>query len=390
MNNMISVNDYKSISVEKKVRDFLNPDYVYIPIPYGYSIIVKTEDHVFKEQVIIKGDKYIYSPVSGKVIGVTDSMHIHNANINCLIIENDFEERVENRHGVSKYINDFKKEEMLELIDKYQACDINFRENAKTLLINGIDKDPFERTRSFIINSYSDKLLETIDALLTILDVQETIFTINNSDTLNVVNVSNNIGTYPNIKLKLIPDIYPLGFPSILIKNVLSKREINDGVIMLNVEDVYNIYNVLKRKKPITEKLVTVSGNAIESPLVVNVKIGTSMADLIKNVCKVCDDNYFVVINGLIAGISLKSLSSVITSSTRSIFLSTKDNSKESLCINCGLCNSKCPVHLNPKYLREHKNADKSKCIHCGLCTYLCPSKINFKTYLEGDESHEK
>ena len=135
-----------------------------------------------------------------------------------------------------------------------------------------------------------------------------------------------------------------------------------------------------------TERLVTVVGNAIDKSFVVNVKIGTSLSDIIKNCCNIVNDDYYVIVNGLIAGKTLSTLNNVITTETRSIFLNTKDTQKEKKCINCGLCNSKCPVGLNPKYLKDHKRADRSKCIHCGLCTYICPSKINFKPYLGGND----
>ena len=147
-----------------------------------------------------------------------------------------------------------------------------------------------------------------------------------------------------------------------------------------------NIYNVLRRKKPITERLITVSGDAIANPMVVNVKIGTSLSELIKNVCEVTNNKYYVVKNGIIAGTTLTTLNNVITSETRSIFLNSVDTSEEKKCINCGLCNAKCPVGLNPKYLKEHTRADRSKCINCGLCTYICPSKTNFKACLGGND----
>ena len=150
------------------------------------------------------------------------------------------------------------------------------------------------------------------------------------------------------------------------------------------VEDIYNIYTVLKRRKAITEKIITISGNSIEESRVVNVKIGSNIKDIINNCCEIIDDKYFVILNGLIAGKTLKNLDQPLDYDIRSIFLNTKDQGKEKQCINCGLCNSKCPVNLNPKYLREHKKADRSRCIGCGLCTYICPAKINFKPYLGG------
>ena len=154
----------------------------------------------------------------------------------------------------------------------------------------------------------------------------------------------------------------------------------------MTVEDMYNIHNVLKRRKPITERLLTLSGNSIENSKVLNVKIGTIIPDIIENCCDIVNDKYFVIKNGLIAGKTLTHLNQPITSNMRSLFLNTKSKDIERKCINCGLCNAKCPVGLNPKYLKEHKNADRSKCIGCGLCTYICPSKINFKPYLGGKD----
>lgn len=385
MNSMVSVKVNTNNSKPKEVIDFLNPDFLYIPIKHGFDIKVKTKKKVYKgEPLMQSNNSFIYSPISGEIVGKTDSMKYNNDDTECIVIENDFKEKLKKRTGVVKYINEYSKDEFLELIEKYNACYRPINLKGKTLLINGIDADPFEYTYSFIINSYSSKILETIDALATILGVENTILAINNNDSENVMNLTNNVGTYPNISLKLVPDIYPIGFKDILIKNVLSKKMISNGYTYLTVQDVYNIYMVLKRKKALSEKLVTLAGDAIAAPKVVNVKIGTSMADLIKNCCTITKSKYYVVINGLISGKTLTTLNNVITEDTRSIFLNTKDNASERKCINCGLCNSKCPMGLNPKYLHEHKKADRSKCIGCGLCTYICPSKINFKESLGG------
>jgi electron transport complex protein RnfC len=388
MNNKITIPESMNVIFDKDIHEFLNPDHVYIPIEPGFELNVKTGAFVYMEQVLLSKDNVkIYSPVSGKILGKTTSMKLNNKDLECIVIENDFKESLKKKTPATKYINEYSKDQINDLIVKFNAIDRKLIYGAKTLVINGIDKDPFEHTSSYIINTYSDKILETIDALASILGCEETILAINNADNLNVINLINNIGTYPNIKLKLVPDIYPIGFESILLKNTVSKKQEKSGVNYLTVEDIYNIYNVLKRKKPITEKLITIAGNAVENPKVVKVKIGTSMADIIKNSVTVTDDNYYVIINGLLAGKTLTTLNNIITPDIRSIFLNTADKQKETKCIQCGLCNLKCPAGLNPKYLKEHKKADKSKCIHCGLCTYLCPANINFKKYLGGNEN---
>lgn len=389
MNSTVSIKEANKMKIDDKVHEFLNPDYLYIPFKEGLELAVKTNNTIYKEQVLLKNNEYfIYSPISGKVLGKTDSMKLNNKEIECIVIENDFKEKVNKKKGTVKYINEYSKSEAISLINKYNACDEYFPEEPKVMIINGIDRDPYEKTSSLIINEYSSKILEAIDALANIFGIDNTIFAINNNDSNNVINLTNNIGTYPNINLKLMPDIYPIGFKEVLLKNLKPKNTDISEILYLTVLDVYNIYNVLRRKKPITERLITISGNAIKNPMVINVKIGTSLSDIIKNVCEVTTNKYYVVTNGLIAGKTLTSLNSVITNDTTSIFLNTKDNQVEKKCINCGLCNSKCPVGLNPKYIKEHKKADRSKCINCGLCTYICPSKINFKTCLGGN--HEE
>ena len=385
MGYMVSIKESKNLSIDKNIHDFLNPDYIYVPIYEDDVILVKDNNPVDKEQAIIKRNgEFIYSTVSGTLIGKTSKMNVHNTNIECLVIENDYKEHVKKRKGAIRYINEYSKEDLLKQLSLYNACDVDLSVPAKTILVSGIDVDPFEKNNSFIVNAHIDKILDTMDALSQILGIDNTIIAINTSDSNNVLNLNNNIGTYPNITLKLVTNNYPIGFKNILINHVLNKHQQQEGVIYLSVYDVYNIYNVLKRKKPILEKFITVSGDCIDSPMVVNTKIGTTMIDLIKNTCNITNENYYVIVNGLIAGETLGSLDTVITSDIKSIFLNTRDTSPEKKCINCGLCNKKCPMGLNPKYIKDHKNADHSRCIGCGLCSYVCPSKINFKPYVGG------
>lgn len=375
------------IIFEENIQEFLNPDYTYYPYKEGDKLLVKINDNIYKEQPIIEDNrKIIYSSISGKLIGTTKSLHINNKDGVCLVIENNFKETIKNKKGAKKYINEYTKKDLLSLINKYGVFSSPIDINAKTIIINGIDKDTYEKSYSTIINNNCAKLLETIDALSTILEIDNTIFIVNNHDNNNVINLTNHIGTYPNIRLKLLNSNYPNGYKELIIGNILSKKQQNEGFIYFTIEDIYNIYTVLKRDKPVTEKLITLSGDCVEKSKIVSVKLGTNIAEIIKNCTEITNKKYFVVVNGLIAGKTLIDANQPLTSDIRSIFLNTKEEAKSQNCINCGLCNLKCPVNLNPKYLLEHKSADCSKCINCGLCTYICPAKINFKPYLGGKD----
>ena len=382
MNDLVEIKEANNINFDKTINHFLNPDYIYIPIIKGMKLNKSNEVKVYRDELLLKGSEFnIYSPISGEIKSIDNNKYIHNERIKTIVIENDFKETVKKRIPAVKYINELKGEDVLKLIDKYDVLDIPINPIAKTLVISGIEVDPFERNNTYIINNYSSMILETIDALINIFKIEKTYFCITKNNKEIVYNLTSNLGTYPNIKLKVLDNGYPLGREEVLVNRVLAKKELKWKYNYLSVRDVYNIYKVLKKDRPIGETLITVGGSFVETPKVVEVKVGTTVEDVIKNVVDVKSDKYLVVENGPLSGLTLEDLNNIITLDTRSIFLCKKDNTREKKCINCGLCSFKCPVGLNPKLIKEGKG-DKSKCIHCGVCTYVCPSKINFKKYL--------
>ena len=179
----------------------------------------------------------------------------------------------------------------------------------------------------------------------------------------------NQIGTYPDITLKLINDLYPLGMKEVLVRNLIDKKE---EPIVLDVNDVYNIYNVLRKDKPITHKLVTFSGNLLNKSKVINCKLGTNISEILEEEFNIKDSNYDIVINGLLSGYKVENSNVCITNNIRSVFVVKPIRCKTQECINCGNCLNYCPVGANPKtgYKME-------KCIKCGLCSYICPANIN-------------
>ena len=381
MNNNLEVTQAKNIRIDKNINNYYNPDNIYIPLFKGMKLNKEKDLNVLKDELLLKGSEFnIYSPISGVIKKIDDDIYINNELVKAIVIENNFKEEVKKKKYATKYIDDLEASKVQELITKYDVLDIPLNPMAKTLVISGIEVDPFERNNTYIINNYSSKILETVDALINIFHFEKTYFCITDSDTEAVYNLTSNIGTYPNIKLKVLDNSYPLGLESVLVNRILTKKELKWNYNYLTCEDVFNIYKILKKDQPISEKLVTVGGNALEESKVFSVKYGTKIGDLIKNV-DIINDKYLVVQNGLIAGTVLSELNNIVTKNTRSIFLNTKDTRKEKKCINCGLCMFKCPVGLNPKLIKSGKG-DKSKCIHCGACTYVCPSLINFKKCL--------
>lgn len=61
-------------------------------------------------------------------------------------------------------------------------------------------------------------------------------------------------------------------------------------------------------------------------------------------------------------------------------------------CINCGLCDKRCPVDLLPQFILKTVLAEEMEeamslglldCAECGLCTFVCPGKIEVSSVLQ-------
>lgn len=345
---------------------YLDPDFVYVPYDKSYKLCVKDEDVVCFNDPILKSDtSIIYSPISGTIRGAT-KMICDGVIKPCIVIENDFEERKRTVTYSKRNLRLYERFEASDLIRKYTSITSSFE--GETLIIGGIDKDPFEHICSGIICENTDNMLECIDAIISIFGFHKCFFAVNSGDSEVVSSLVNFIGTYPNIDLRLMPSEYPLGFRDILIKELVSSNKMDKGIVFLSVNEVMEIYNALKRRRPLDKSYVYVKVPG-ELGKTVHVKNGVSFKDIVSHYFKV-DDDKRVVINGLLSGYEVSNLDGVVTPKVRSIFLIDKVDEKEMPCINCGLCNVVCPMGCDPLL-----NYKMDKCIKCGLCSYMCPSK---------------
>ena len=108
MNKSISIKNNSLI--QEDVENFLNPDYIYIPFYDTDNILVSVGKKVLKEEAIIeRKNEIVYSSVSGKFIGTTESTYFDNKEGKCIVIENDFKEKVIDKKGAVKYISEYSR-----------------------------------------------------------------------------------------------------------------------------------------------------------------------------------------------------------------------------------------------------------------------------------------
>lgn len=373
--NLITLNKEYSLLLKDTVTEYLNPNYIYLPVNDD-KLLINPKDYIYKGKEILKNK---YSPISGRIVGLknlTDDKF--------LVVENDFKEKLENKVSLRKNVNKMSKEQLLELVKNfdlklYEKLNCNFSK----IIVNCIEEQLYVGNYMFLVKEYSNELLEILNNISNILELKEITIIVKDTD-YNIIDYLNNIvGIYPNINIKFLPNKYLISEKSILCKYL----NINEHFIYLNIMELYNLYNFLKRKRIVEDKFLTITGNAIENPQVFKCKMYTKLDDIITNFIEFKSENYVIIVNNLLSNHFCAAKELIVTEDIDSIFIMKKREYKEKKCILCGKCNDICPVKIKVSNLINGKNCDYEDCIKCGLCNYICPSYININKYLEGGKN---
>lgn len=399
------------IKTKSEVKEYLKPQIIYIPLEsktgVKYKSLVKEEDYVFKGDVVALNEKInfpIHSSVSGYVIKMANKIMNNGKKVKCLVIENDFKERYKNKKGKIDNINNYTKDEYIELLRtsgitglggsdfptflKYTTTKI------KKLLVNAVECEPYISCDKQISINYAEEILEAIDALQNIVDIKNAYVVIKESNEEVIKAFNKYINTYPNIKVKLVPNIYPAGWERNVVENVLhttyNKYPTEIGAVVQNVSTMYAIYEMLKLSSPLTERIITITGPGINNPVNVKVKIGSLLSEIIENIDGYKDiEKPLFIAGGPMMGSSLPSDELVVTKDLNCVLVIDDKKENNYPCISCGKCIEVCPTHLLPVLIMKNFNNEKelkclspNKCIECGLCSYVCPSKIEVREYV--------
>ncbi|MBO7214313.1 MAG: SLBB domain-containing protein [Clostridia bacterium] len=290
-------------------------------------------------------------------------------------------------------------------------------DGAEVLVINGAECEPLLYTDYILLKKEMDGVLLGIKAVLDYLSVGKALLCVKDH-TAKKLNISDGTVLADKITLKVLPDVYPMGDEISLIYQATGKvvkpgnLPISAGVIFYNVETMLNVYNVVVKDEPLTEKWVTIGGE-VSKPVVVKVPLGTRVEDLFKELNVRVREDQVLLDGGPSMGKVIDPEKAVITKTTKGLLVLPKnipaieskflDGAKsvaraETACCQCTRCTDLCPrgllgYPLEPhKMVRTAKNAVKlspemvlsaTLCCGCGICeTLACCQGISPKAVI--------
>ncbi|MGI6299552.1 MAG: electron transport complex subunit RsxC [Verrucomicrobiota bacterium] len=187
---------------------------------------------------------------------------------------------------------------------------------------------------------------------------------------------------------------YPMGGEKQLIRAMVQRTvptgglPLAVGVVVTNVGTSAAVARAVLRGKPLTHRVITVTGAGIRQPKNVLAPIGVSFAALIDFCGGFTEDAARVIAGGPMMGFALGSLEVPVTKGTSGITILTQtevERAAETACIRCGRCVDVCPLGLVPTRIAlaaRHRNWEQAErhhimaCMECGCCAYTCPASI--------------
>ncbi|WP_224653237.1 electron transport complex subunit RsxC [Pectobacterium versatile] len=276
----------------------------------------------------------------------------------------------------------------------------------ETLIINGAECEPYITADDRLMQECAEEIIQGVEILSFLLQPKRILIGIedNKPEAISALRLA--LGKRSDMQLRVIPTKYPSGGAKQLTK-ILTGKEVPFGkhsaaigVLMQNVGTAFAIKRAVIDGEPLTERVVTLTGEALRQPGNVWARLGTPVRHLLKQGGFHVNKQPMVVMGGPLMGFTLPSLDVPIVKISNCLLAPSHAEmepvAEEQSCIRCSKCADACPAGLLPQQLywfsrgQEHEKARNHHlfdCIECGACAYVCPSNIPLVQYYRQEKA---
>ena len=454
---MTSVCDFLSADrkrVTATVTGFL-PRTAFIPLNYEgddtFDILISEGEKIEEGQTISKNkNNSIHSSISGVVSKISDNcVFFGKKNVKLAKIDlggsfsyvghkqtkKDWrvfdEETLRFKLGERGAVNTFSGCESL--FDQIRFCEKKIGE--RILAVRLFDEDPSRITEKMLTSIFFDKIIVGAKIIAKALKAEGIVFVYDNSIEKHKNQIQSKVELAKNEVYTQIEQtesesqveeietessesentnenivfsgtdarFYPCGFKHEIAQIVKKDHrntifeKIGSKDLFIDSQTAIRAFDSVVYSLPVMNTFVHVTGECLNASGVINVKIGTTLADLAFHCGGFRKRPSKIVINGIATGNSAGNLEIPVTSAIKSVeFISKRHvpNQTPEKCVRCGACANVCPVHIYPESLYRifvNKNAEISEeeselsraalntaflCTGCAMCNTVCPSRI--------------
>jgi len=371
--------------------------------------LVNVGDKVLRGQKIGDGEGMcvpVHSSVSGTVTAIEPRLHTNGREVMAIIIENDFQDTTVEFKSNDLPLEELDADEILGAVREAGIVGmggaafpgnikaLSAMGNVDTLIANACECEPYITADDSLLRTKPEQVLEGMQILRQALQPSRVVLAVEDNKAEAIRKLEGMLKDYPGIELAVLPTRYPQGAEKQLIQALTGKEvppaslPVSVGCAVFNVSTFAAIYRAVRLGMPLTERIITISGEAIAQPQNFIVRIGTPFRDLIEVAGGLNEKTERVISGGPMMGLAQKDLSVPVIKATNSILCLLKDQNgaaENPVCLRCGKCVAVCPMRLQPLYMYRFTNAENVSelerlnvldCIECGSCAFTCPGKL--------------
>jgi electron transport complex protein RnfC len=414
---------YKSIATAQPIQFVPIPTQLVLPITQHVGDpaqpIVAIGEHVLKGQLIATSDGSLGAPIhassSGHIIAIEPwpVSRRHGDNAPCIVIECDGDDRAMDSNAVDGHESQIPFDQLsadallhrilqggivglggavfptAQKLMQARTCELDH------LILNGVECEPYISCDDMLMRERAVEVVEGARILMHALQLERCDIAVESDkpDAIRrLAEVMSDIAD-DRLVLKQVPTIYPSGGEDQLVQ-LVTNREVPSaglptdvGCLVQNVGTVAAIYDWIVNDKPLISRITTVAGEGVTTPMNVEARIGTTIADIIDFAGGYTERADQLIIGGPMTGKSVSNDRVPLVKATNCILVLSEGQvtRPELPCIRCGDCAAVCPIQLLPQQLFWYACADDEKglrshglvdCIECGCCDLVCPSNI--------------
>ncbi|MDP8259328.1 MAG: electron transport complex subunit RsxC [Candidatus Aadella gelida] len=416
----------KDRSISEPLREPGFPESAVIPLSQHIGApneaIVKKGDIVEEGEVIGRSESFISSPVhssiAGTVLDIKKTFHPSLGPAEAVFIQRD--KTKEKKKYKVQDVDNFTSKELIEKIREagivgmggaafptHVKLNIPENKSVEILIINGAECEPYLICDHSIMHRKTKEILQGIEIAIKILSPENVYIAIEDNKKAAVFAFKKAIKNAPyglisKTKVVLMETKYPQGGEKQLIKAITGEEvppgglPLDIGFLVHNVGTIYAMYEAIYFNKPLTERIITISGDCLHRPGNYMVRVGTTLREIIDQYgIELYKKPGKIIFGGPMMGIAQPGTEAPVLKNTSGILFLSEESArvfKEEQCIRCAKCVDVCPVRLLPteitktvkkKYWDKAKELNISDCMECGSCSYVCPARIPLVQYIK-------
>jgi electron transport complex protein RnfC len=414
---------FKELSSDRPISKLPIPEQLRVPLRQhagsDATAIVKAGDRVLKGQLIASAGSGLSAPVhapsSGIIRAVEAVIAAHPSGMNCnaVIIDCDGDDRPEEPSPIAHPFSQ-SPQQLSDIIASAgivgmggasfpAAVKLNSAANRQidTVLINGGECEPYLTADDLLMCERADTVVLGARLIRYVVSAKKISIIIEDNKPKALTAMRQASNGFDYIDVVEVPTRYPMGSAKQMIQAATGcevpagGRSSDVGVLMHNVATAYAIAEAIVANKPLTSRIVTVSGGAIVQPQNVEAPIGTPIQALINHCGGTHETPARLLLGGPMMGHIVYSDQVPLIKGVGGVLALQKQEVSQrtpSPCIRCGRCVSACPMGLIPLEMANHAKQQDFEgandyglkdCILCGSCAYVCPSHIPLVHYFQ-------